>query len=88
MGLRVRPHWGGLVLLSDLGQVNLITLRNFVSLQVCENWILCVMKKKKKRKAMFKETTTGMPVIIKAYQEDLQKLLSTFELLFVASDQN
>lgn len=45
-------------------------------------------KKKKKRKAMFKETTTGMPVIIKAYQEDLQKLLSTFELLFVASDQN
>lgn len=30
----------------DLGQLNLITLRNVASLQVCDSWILFVQKKK------------------------------------------
>lgn len=34
----------------DLGQINLITLRNAASLQVCDSWILFVKKKKSKIK--------------------------------------
>ena len=37
----------------DLGQINLITLRNVASLQVCDSWILFV----KKKRARFKKTT-------------------------------
>lgn len=38
----------GLILPSILGQVNLIILRNSVFFPDCENWILFVMKGKKK----------------------------------------
>lgn len=41
---------GGPHSLTSLGHMNPITLRSFVALQVYENWILVIMKKKKKRK--------------------------------------
>lgn len=48
---------GGPHSLTSLGHMNPITLRSFVALQVYENWILVIMKKKS---ASFKETTTGI----------------------------
>lgn len=67
----------GLILPSILEQVNLIILRNFVFFPDCENWILFVMKGKKKKSDIERNKIGGWDNETK----DTEKLLRILEAM-------